>query len=230
MTDGELCILFREKQDEHALAELISRYKDFCYAEARKRHYTRIEVEDLVAEGEIGITKAALKYDPDKGVKFLSYAGKGIKNNMNDLIERFIIKDEPEPWENDWVISVYCKSDLLQRTLPVEEKVVRKLYSAEVMRCIRHLSEREKRILLEKFFDPPALWALTHPGVEIPDEKLAEHFGMPLRLLKRNLREAYDKLQEELDPTLADQKEWNRGLETQREKGTFIDDYFWIIS
>ena len=230
MTDGELCILFREKQDEYALAELISRYKDFCYTEARKRHYTRIEVEDLVAEGEIGIAKAALKYDSDRGVKFLSYAGRGIKNNMNDLIGRFIIKDEPEPWENDWVISVYSKSDLLQRTLPVEEKVVRRMYSAEVRRSICHLSEREKRIVLEKFFDPPALWALTHPGVEIPDEKLAEHFGMPLRLLKKNLRETYEKLQEELDPTLADQKKWNQGLKPLREQGAFIDDYFWIIS
>ncbi|MEA4899296.1 MAG: sigma-70 family RNA polymerase sigma factor [Christensenellaceae bacterium] len=49
---------------------------------ARKFMGTGIELEDLVSIAYIGLIKAADSYDPDKGVRFGSYAGVVIRNEI----------------------------------------------------------------------------------------------------------------------------------------------------
>ncbi len=235
MKDGELCILFREQHDEYAFEILIKRHLGFCYDQAIKKGGDRVSVEDLVAEGERGLYEAALRFDPGGGTKFLSFAGKYVAGNMYKRIK------EDSVWENeladleeadketDWIQHADSRSDLFRSLVSVEERVIRKAYSKEIKESICHLSERERRILLEKFFDPPVLWALIYPGKEISDEILAEYFGMPLRLLKKNLHDAYDKLRKELDPAITDRIHKNECNTICRERGAFIDKDFWII-
>lgn len=41
-----------------------------------------VEMEDLISKGNLGLHKAVLKYDPEKGAKFSSYASWWIKQHM----------------------------------------------------------------------------------------------------------------------------------------------------
>ena len=49
---------------------------------------TYIEYEDLVSYGLIGLMDAISKFDPDKGIKFSSYASIRIKGEMIDQIRK----------------------------------------------------------------------------------------------------------------------------------------------
>ena len=49
---------------------------------------TYIEYEDLVSYGMIGLMDAISKFDPDKGIKFSSYASIRIKGEMIDQIRK----------------------------------------------------------------------------------------------------------------------------------------------
>ena len=61
MSDGELCIQFREEKDETALKTLLKRHAGFCYSEALKRHKYGLSVEDLIDAGKRGLYESANK-------------------------------------------------------------------------------------------------------------------------------------------------------------------------
>ena len=45
-----------------------------------------IDRDDLIQEGSLGLLRAISLYNPDKNIKFLTYAGQAIRNAMMDLI------------------------------------------------------------------------------------------------------------------------------------------------
>ena len=47
-----------------------------------------IEVDDLIQQGNIGLYEAALRFDPEHGVRFTSFARTRILKKMNELIDQ----------------------------------------------------------------------------------------------------------------------------------------------
>jgi len=47
-----------------------------------------ILIDDLIQQGNIGLYEAALRFDPEHGVKFTSFARTRILKNMNELIDQ----------------------------------------------------------------------------------------------------------------------------------------------
>jgi RNA polymerase primary sigma factor len=62
------------KGDEEALDELVKRNLRFVISVAKKYQNRGLPLIDLIGEGNIGLLTAARKFDPDQGVKFISYA------------------------------------------------------------------------------------------------------------------------------------------------------------
>lgn len=60
--------------DQRAKNKLISANTRFVVSVAKQYQGQGLDLEDLIAEGNIGLIKAAEKFDPDKGFKFISYA------------------------------------------------------------------------------------------------------------------------------------------------------------
>jgi RNA polymerase primary sigma factor len=60
--------------DEEAMQELVKRNLRFVISVAKKYQNRGLALTDLIGEGNVGLMTAARKFDPDQGVKFISYA------------------------------------------------------------------------------------------------------------------------------------------------------------
>jgi RNA polymerase primary sigma factor len=60
--------------DEQAMQELVKRNLRFVISVAKKYQNRGLALTDLIGEGNVGLLTAARKFDPDMGVKFISYA------------------------------------------------------------------------------------------------------------------------------------------------------------
>ena len=60
--------------DQEAMQELVKRNLRFVISVAKKYQNRGLPLIDLIGEGNVGLLTAARKFDPDQGVKFISYA------------------------------------------------------------------------------------------------------------------------------------------------------------
>ena len=60
--------------DEVAIQELVRANLRFVISVAKKYQNRGVSLSDLIQEGNVGLVTAARKFDPDQGVKFISYA------------------------------------------------------------------------------------------------------------------------------------------------------------
>jgi RNA polymerase primary sigma factor len=73
--EQELEVARRVQQgDEAAMQELVTRNLRFVVSVAKKYQNRGLALPDLIGEGNLGLLTAARKFDPDRGVKFISYA------------------------------------------------------------------------------------------------------------------------------------------------------------
>lgn len=74
--------------DEEAINELVRRNLRFVISAAKQFCNSPNLLEELVNEGNIGLIKAANKFKPSIGVKFLTYAVYWIKKTICDYLEK----------------------------------------------------------------------------------------------------------------------------------------------
>lgn len=68
--------------DEKAMEEMVLRNLRFVISVANKYECKSASVEDLVNQGNIGLMEAAMKFDPSKGFRFISFAVWYIRKEM----------------------------------------------------------------------------------------------------------------------------------------------------
>lgn len=90
LTTEEECRLSEriQKGDRRALNRLIEANLRFVVSVARQYKGQGIAMEDLVSEGNMGLMKAATKFDASKGVRFVNYAVVHIRRQMERAIEQ----------------------------------------------------------------------------------------------------------------------------------------------
>ena len=71
--EAELAVLIREGSQE-ALEELTSANLRFVVSVAKQYQNQGLSLPDLINEGNVGLLKAAKRFDETKGFKFISYA------------------------------------------------------------------------------------------------------------------------------------------------------------
>ena len=76
---------WRDKSDENALHELTAAHVRLVVAIAAKFRNYGLPMGDLVQEGNIGLMQAANRFDPDREVRFSTYAGWWIRSSIQDL-------------------------------------------------------------------------------------------------------------------------------------------------
>ena len=76
------------KGDDRALSKLIEANLKFVVTVARQYKGRGVAMEDLVSEGNIGLMKAAAKFDAKKGVRFVNYAVVHIRQAIEKAIDQ----------------------------------------------------------------------------------------------------------------------------------------------
>lgn len=86
-TERDLCARFRAG-DRKAGAQIISSCVPFVMTIALEYRRWGIPVEDLVQEGNIGLLKAAERFDPDRGCRLVTYAAYWIRAEIREHVAR----------------------------------------------------------------------------------------------------------------------------------------------
>ncbi len=87
-TETALARAWRDHQDTAALHRLITAYMRLAISMASKFRRYGAPMNDLIQEASLGLMKAAEKFDPDRGVRFSTYAVWWIKASIQDHVMR----------------------------------------------------------------------------------------------------------------------------------------------
>jgi RNA polymerase sigma-32 factor len=87
-TELRLAYAWRDERDEEALHRLITAYMRLAISMAAKFKRYGAPMNDLIQEASLGLMKAADKFDPDRGVRFSTYAVWWIKASIQDHVMR----------------------------------------------------------------------------------------------------------------------------------------------
>jgi RNA polymerase sigma-32 factor len=84
----DLARRWRDEQDEDALHEMIRSYTRLVVSMASKFKNYGLPLGDLIQEGNIGLLEAANRFEPERGLRFSTYASWWIRSQMQDYILR----------------------------------------------------------------------------------------------------------------------------------------------
>ena len=87
-TELQLAYAWRDRRDEAALHRLVHAYMRLAISMAAKFRRYGAPMNDLIQEASLGLMKAADKFDPDRGVRFSTYAVWWIKASIQDYVMR----------------------------------------------------------------------------------------------------------------------------------------------
>ena len=175
MTNEQLCTLAQEG-DVQAQEQLVRNNLGYIRKTANELYISSnlenselgIDRDDLIQEGSISLLRAIPRYDTDKKIKFLTYAGPAIRNAMMDLISTAFSAFE-QRMQSDDKDGIPMKRINLDELLPGEDSMQRSdliadPYSSEPEKMmieeesrkelyegLRRISEREQVYLLYRF-------------------------------------------------------------------------------
>ncbi len=116
--------------DKGALKELVKRNLRFVVSIARKYNKLGIPLMDLINEGNLGLIQAAKKFDPDRNVKFISYASWWVKQYIMKYLN-----------EENTPIKIPIKAQSkLKKINKVKKNYLREFYKSPSIRDISEIS------------------------------------------------------------------------------------------
>ena len=84
----ELARAWRDHRDARALDELVQAYMRLVIAQAVRFRNYGLPLNDLRQEGVVGLMQAAERFDPERGLRFSTYAGWWVKSAMQEFVLR----------------------------------------------------------------------------------------------------------------------------------------------
>ena len=87
-TELALARAWRDEGCERSLHRLVNAYMRLAVSMASKYRRYGASMPDLIQEAGVGLMKAAEKFDPERGVRFSTYAVWWIKASIQDYVMR----------------------------------------------------------------------------------------------------------------------------------------------
>ena len=163
---------------------------------AKKFESTGIGIEDLVSIGTIGLIKAVNTFDPEKNIKFATYASRCIENEILMFLRK------SSQYRNDLSIDEPLNVDydgnelLLSDVLGTDDDVVNKGIETEAEReilrgAVSELCDREREIMEMRF-------GLIN-GREMTQKEVADTIGISQSYISRLEKRIIKKLRVKLE-------------------------------
>jgi RNA polymerase sigma-32 factor len=83
-----LAVRWKERRDQQALNRLTSAHMRLVIAMAARFRHFGLSMSDLIQEGHVGLLEAAARFEPEREVRFSTYATWWIRASMQDYILR----------------------------------------------------------------------------------------------------------------------------------------------
>ena len=184
-----------QQGDQDAIQELARANLRFVISVAKKYQNRGVSLTDLIQEGNVGLVTAARKFDPEQGVKFISYAvwwirqailaslanhGRAVRvplNRASDLARIFREKERlkqekgREPTTDELAEATHLTPELVES--------LQTLNSAEI-RLDAPIGDSEDSQLVERFITEEA----AEPEVEVESRLLTETITEALETLE----------------------------------------------
>ena len=167
--------------DSRAVGKLVEANLRFVVKIAAQYRGQGLQLDDLISEGNIGLMKAAAKFDASRGTRFVNYAVAQVRQE----IERAIREQNGKPMSVDAPMNGRTNMNLLSVLVnPDSPMADRRVYSETVEQSVefalRSLPERERRVV-ETFF-----------GLDRERETLAE-IAEDMGLKRERVRQIRDR-------------------------------------
>ena len=137
--------------DENAVDILVKHNLRFVISIAKKyRSLTDVSFADLISEGNLGLIKAARKFDPNRNIKFSSYAVWWIRAGINECIDSYKDKIEYNAVDDRQIINLTEKDNVYDDVNEEFEKKMNNLQSRQsaIDDLVKCLEERERKIIM----------------------------------------------------------------------------------
>ena len=185
-------LIYKAKNgDIKAQNEILTANLRFVFNIASRYKGNGAAISDLISEGNLGLVKAIQKFDPDKDVKFISYAVWWVRNAMQEFIKKrqatLNIEKEDETLntplkhesfgydkEDDYVLK---KEAVFSDEEDEEKRELHKNQKKIVDKILSVLSDRE-RYIVEEYY-----------GISGKKEKNLEEIGNELGITKERVRQ-----------------------------------------
>ena len=146
------------KGDERALNKLIEANLRFVIVIARQYQGKGLSMEDLVSEGNLGLMKAAAKYDATRGLRFVNYAVVFIRRQIEKALDKESAEQRVESMRDGQTRSVDAPlgskanvsllSVLVNADSPMADQRVYDANLAEAIeQALTELNERERAVI-----------------------------------------------------------------------------------
>lgn len=170
---------------EAALNKLVRANLKFVVSVAKKYRDSGVAFSDLIEDGNMGLVKAAQRFDETKGVKFISYAVWWVRRCIQECIEQHQAEEAVNA--DDYLLDNTTEQDYGEALLHDDDSEFEENYMVsqgrqasieDMMSCLR---KRERRIL-EMYF-----------GLDDGREKTLDEIGQETQLTKERVRQIKDK-------------------------------------
>lgn len=84
----DLALRWRDHQDQEALHKITTAHMRLVISMAAKFRYFGLSMTDLIQEGHVGLLEAAARFEPEREVRFSTYATWWIRASIQDYILR----------------------------------------------------------------------------------------------------------------------------------------------
>ena len=177
-----------QQGDNRALNRLVEANLRFVVSIANQYKGKGLQIDDLVSEGNIGLMKAATRFDPDRGTRFVNYAVVHIRQQIEKALDQ---QTEPPRGLNQRSTSVDAPlghrtnmsllSVLINQDAPfADERIHSEAIQDAVEYALGSLDQRESRVV-NAFF-----------GINQEHETMAE-IAEDMDLKRERVRQIRDK-------------------------------------
>jgi len=217
--DEEVDLARRIKQgDQAALEKLVKANLRFVVSVAKQYHHSKVPLNDLINDGNVGLIKAARMFDETKGFKFISYAVWWIRQSiMESLANHSRIVRIPAN-------KIGELSKINHATSTMEQKFEREPTSEELadflgikpedIKSANNASIRQSSLdaPFDEGEDGTLLDLLSNPDAQLADEMLGNQGSLAIEL-NRLMSTLTEREQEVIRQFFGIGYEYNRSLE-----------------